>query len=146
MWPPLAETPMPILVICIDLFSLFFYYRKRSLKKRFFLRLKGLKRLKMVLKIVPWFDIFSPDFGWKPPVVPWFPWLKKVFKFSLISLIGLNPGFFCQGSIKLCRKVATAFIFVKKILQLLDLILYLFSVQLVQPFRTGFIWFSVYIF
>ena len=31
-------------------------------------------------KKVPWFEIFFPDFGWKPPVFPWFPWLEKVFK------------------------------------------------------------------
>ena len=29
---------------------------------------------------VPRFQIFFPDFGWKPPVFPWFPWLEKVFK------------------------------------------------------------------
>ena len=48
-----------------------------SLKKTFFLRLKGLK---MVLKKVPWFENFFTDFGSKPPVFPWFPWLEKVFK------------------------------------------------------------------
>ena len=50
-----------------------------SLKKTFSLRLKGLK---IVLKKVPWFENFFPDFGWKTHF-PWFPWLKKVFKIFL---------------------------------------------------------------
>ena len=29
----------------------------------------------------PWFEIFSADFGWKPPVFPWFAWLEIFFKF-----------------------------------------------------------------
>ena len=62
--------------------------------KNIFLRFIGLKGLKWFGKKVPWFEIFFPDFGWKPLFFPDFPDWKKSSKFSLnslISLIGGNP-------------------------------------------------------
>ena len=48
--------------------------------KNIFLRLIGLKGLKMFWKKSFLIWKFFPDFGWKPPFFPWFPWLEKVFK------------------------------------------------------------------
>ena len=61
------------------------------LKKHFFLRLKGLKGLKMVLKKSSLIWKLFPWFWLKTPFSPDFPDWKKSSKFSLNSLIGGNP-------------------------------------------------------
>ena len=42
------------------------------------------------LEKIPWLANFFPHCAWKP-IFPWFPWLEKNVKFSLISLISGNP-------------------------------------------------------
>ena len=77
-----------------------------SLKKIFFLRLKGLemvlKKSSLIWKFFHWFGLNPP-----PLFFPDFPDWKKSSKFSLISLIARNPGYsvykYALGSINTKR-------------------------------------------
>ena len=61
-----------------------------------------------------WFENFPPDFGWKPPVFPWFAWLEKVFKIFPDFPDQWEPCLYGHNPINFTQKVKSRKFLVKK--------------------------------